>query len=50
MKHTQFAIACPGKNRKSAAHFVTYETNGPEDANTVYTIQLSDKMLQSLFT
>jgi hypothetical protein len=45
----RFAIADPGKSRKSAAHFVTYETNGPEDANTVYTIQLSDKMLEALF-
>jgi hypothetical protein len=28
---------------------IPYEITGPEDANTVYTIQLSDKMLESLF-
>jgi hypothetical protein len=28
---------------------IAYEIAGPEDANTVYTIQLSDKMLESLF-
>ncbi|HUT28533.1 MAG TPA: hypothetical protein VMX13_01985 [Sedimentisphaerales bacterium] len=28
---------------------IPYEVAGPEDANTVYTIQLSDKMLESLF-
>ncbi|MHC4153604.1 MAG: carboxypeptidase regulatory-like domain-containing protein [Planctomycetota bacterium] len=28
---------------------IPYEVKGPEDANTVYTIELSDKMLESLF-
>jgi hypothetical protein len=28
---------------------IAYEIAGPDDANTVYTLQLSDKMLESLF-
>ena len=48
----QFVVEYDADNNSSTddlREHTPYEITGPEDANTVYTIQLSDKMLESLF-
>jgi hypothetical protein len=45
----QFAVGPPGPARDRVTESIAYQTNGPEDANNVYTLQLSDEMLQKLF-
>jgi len=45
----QFAVGPPGPARDRVTESIAYQTNGPEDANNVYTLQLSDEMLRKLF-
>lgn len=45
----QFAVGPPGPARDRVTESIAYQTNGPADANNVYTLQLSDEMLQKLF-
>jgi len=45
----RFAVTCGGNFRDSFKESISYQTNGPADANNVYTLQLSDEMLRRLF-
>ena len=44
-----FIVDYRDEQKRFAGEYVTYQTNGPADANNVYTLQLSDEMLQKLF-
>jgi hypothetical protein len=45
----EFTVSVRTENRDRIGQSIAYETNGPEDANNVYTLQLSDEMLEALF-
>jgi hypothetical protein len=45
----RFNVGYRDKRNKYISESITYETNGPEDANSVYTLQVSDEMLYQLF-
>jgi len=45
----QFRVSCRKQGDNSVSESVDYQTNGIEDANNVYTLQLSDKMVNCLF-
>jgi hypothetical protein len=44
-----FAVGDDNDDNNCGGESISYETNGPQDANIVYTLQLSDEMLQCLF-
>ncbi len=44
-----FIVTAGTKEQGYLQEHLEYETIGPEDANNVYTLQLSDEMMQSLF-
>jgi len=44
-----FAVDCRTGADNYLRECMAYETNGPEDANNIYTLRLSDEMLYNLF-
>lgn len=45
----RFSVGYRDKHNKYISESITYETNGPQDANSIFTLQVSDKMLYQLF-
>jgi len=45
----EFCVGYIDGNKKFIKESLFYETNGPEDANDVYTLRLSDEILYNLF-
>jgi len=44
-----FAVVSHDPNKGNVRESVSYQTNGPEDANSLYTLQVSDKILEAIF-
>jgi len=44
-----FAVGYRDENQQYIRESITYQTNGPQDANNVYTLQVSDEILCHLF-
>lgn len=44
-----FFVGWKGRNTKTPWQSLIYETTGPQDANSVYTFQLSDEVLHHIF-
>jgi hypothetical protein len=45
----RFSIGYHDSNKNYVSEWVGYETNGPEDANIIYTLQISDEIIYHLF-
>ncbi|GAH85286.1 unnamed protein product [marine sediment metagenome] len=45
----RFSVGYRDKHNKYISESITYETNGPQDANSIFTLQISDEMLYQLF-
>jgi len=45
----RFSVGYRDKHNKYISESITYETNGPQDANNIFTLQISDELLYQIF-